>query len=119
MKRNHRTLRAWQQAVELVEAVYAVTSSFPLEERYGLAGQMRSAAVSAPANIAEGAARAGTKEYMHFLSIASGSLSELDTLLTLATRLGFAGNVETLQAKLDEVSGLIIGLAASLRRRSG
>ena len=104
--------------MELVEAVYAVTSSFPVEECCGLAGQMRRAAISAPANIAEGAARAGTKEYMHFLSIASGSLSELDTLLTLATRLGYANNVEALQTKLDDVSGLILGLVASLRRRS-
>jgi four helix bundle protein len=103
--------------VELVEAVYALTSSFPTEERYGLAGQMRRAAVSAPANIAEGAARAGTKEYMYFLSIASGSLSELDTRLTLATRLGYAPDVEALQAKLDDVSGLILGLSASLKRR--
>jgi len=104
--------------VELVEAVYAVTSSFPVEERYGLAGQMRRAAISAPANIAEGAARAGTREYVHFLSIASGSLSELDTLPTLATRLGYTEDVEPLQGRLDDVSGLILGLAASLRRRS-
>jgi four helix bundle protein len=98
--------------------VYAVRSSFPVEERYGLAGQMRRAAISAPANIAEGAARAGTQEYIFFLSIASGSLSELDTLLTLATRLGYANNVEALQTKLDDVSGLILDLLASLRRRN-
>ncbi len=54
---------------------------------------------------------------MYFLSIASGSLSELDTLLTLATRLGYAPDVEALQAKLDDVSGLILGLSASLKRR--
>ncbi|MEW6679064.1 MAG: four helix bundle protein [Pseudomonadota bacterium] len=89
MKRGHRSLNAWQQAMELVVAVYASTSTFPSNEKFGLASQLQRAAVSVPANIAEGAARNGAKEFIHFLGIASGSLSELDTLLELAHKLGY------------------------------
>jgi len=118
VKRNHRNLKAWQQAMELVTAVYSTTSSFPSAEKFGLSGQLQRAAVSVPANIAEGFARSGTKELLHFLSIAAGSLSELDTLIELAARLGYLNNAEELNGKVDEVSGLLMGLSASIKRRA-
>jgi four helix bundle protein len=117
MKRNHRNLRAWQQSVELVVATYRLTEKFPDAERYGLTSQMRRAAVSVPANIAEGAARSGTKELIHFLSIAAGSLSELDTLVEVAVKLGYLADGSGVQGETDEVSGLVMGLSASLKRR--
>lgn len=89
----------------------------PQNEQYGLISQLKRAAVSVPANIAEGAARNGSKEFLHFLSIASGSLSELDTLIDLARQLGYVENTEELNAKVDNVSGLVMGLAASIRRK--
>ncbi len=119
MKRAHRNLKAWQQAMDLVTGVYESTSLFPAHEKFGLASQMQRAAVSVPANIAEGFARNGTKELLHFLGIAAGSLSELDTLVELATRLGYLSNAEELNGKVDEVSGLLMGLAASIKRRAG
>ena len=97
MKRNHRTLKAWQQAMDLVESVYVATSTFPAHEQFGLTSQMRRAAVSVPANVAEGFARNGSKELLHFLGIASGSLSELDTLVELAGRLNYFEQAEELQ----------------------
>ena len=118
MKRGHRDLKAWQQAMDLVTAVYEATSPFPAQERFALASQMQRAAVSVPANIAEGFARNGTKELLHFLGIAAGSLSELDTLIELAARLGYLSNAEELNGKVDDVSGLLMGLAASIRRRA-
>ncbi|OHC91208.1 MAG: four helix bundle protein [Sideroxydans sp. RIFOXYB12_FULL_59_6] len=118
MKRGHRNLKAWQQAMELVTAVYAATSSFPSNEKFGLTSQLQRAAVSVPANIAEGFARNGTKELLQFLSISAGSLSELDTLIELAARLGYMENAEELNGKVDEVSGLLMGLAASIKRRA-
>jgi four helix bundle protein len=95
-----------------------VTANFPDTERYGLTSQMRRAAVSVPANIAEGAARSGTRELIHFLSIASGSLSELDTLLEVAAKLGYVKDVQGLQEQIDDVAGLTMGLSAALKRRS-
>src|SRR4051794_28308447 len=74
---NFRDLRVWQAAMGLVTAVYQLTQTFPREETYGLAGQMRRAAVSVPSNIAEGHAREHLREYLHHLSIAQGSLAEL------------------------------------------
>lgn len=103
--------------MELVVSVYSVTATFPQHEQYGLVSQLRRAAVSVPANIAEGAARNGSKEFLHFLGIASGSLSELDTLIDLARQLGYVGNTEELNAKVDDVSGLVMGLASSIRRK--
>ena len=117
MKRGHRDLRAWQQAMALVQTVYTLTHLFPPDERFGLTSQLRRAAVSVPANIAEGFARNGTKELLHFLGIASGSLSELDTLLELSSRLGYCNPDEDLRKAVDEVAGLVMGLSASIRRK--
>ena len=118
MKRNHRNLKAWQRAMDLVTLVYAATSSFPASEKFGLTSQLQRSAVSVPANIAEGFARNGTKELLHFLGIAAGSLSELDTLIDLSTRLGYLNNAEELNGEVDEVSGLLMGLSASIKRRT-
>ena len=101
----------------LVEQIYALTSNFPTEERYGLTSQLRRAAVSVPANIAEGFARNGTKELIHFLGIAGGSLSELDTLLDITVRLGYSPDNNELRKTVDDVSGLVMGLSASIRRK--
>jgi four helix bundle protein len=78
VKRGHRNLKVWQQAMTLVTEIYTLTATFPSVEKFGLTSQMQRAAVSVPANIAEGFARNGSKELLHFLSIAAGSLSELD-----------------------------------------
>jgi len=118
VRRDHRNLRVWQEAIALVEMVYRFTATFPREEQYGLTSQLRRAAVSVPANIAEGAARTGTKELLHFLSIASGSLSELDTLLEVCERLQLVGDVSVLRAKLDEVTALNLALSRSLREKN-
>ncbi len=104
--------------MEMVTAIYTATSSFPAQEKFGLSSQLQRAAVSVPANIAEGFARNGTKELLHFLSISAGSLSELDTLIELAARLGYLNNAEELNGKVDEVSGLLMGLSASIKRRT-
>lgn len=118
MRRKHRDLRVWQAAVELVEMIYQVTAAFPREEAFGLTAQMRRAAVSVPANIAEGAARSSTKELMRFVSIASGSLSELDSHIEVAVRLGLLKDVSLLRSKVDDVFALLTGLAASLKRKT-
>jgi four helix bundle protein len=118
LRRKHRDLRAWQAAVELVEVVYQVTAAFPREEVFGITSQMRRAALSIPANLAEGAARGSTKELLHFLRIASGSLSELDTHLEIAGRLGFVNDQTLLTRKIEEVFALLVALAASLQRKT-
>ena len=117
MRRGHRELRAWQEAVALVETIYRLTSTFPKDEQFGLTSQMRRAATSVPANIAEGAARSGTRELLHFLSIASGSLSELDTHLEVAKRLGFIRDTKDAQDKIDQASALVLALAKSLKAK--
>ncbi len=85
--KTYRDLDVWQRAVDLVEAVYVLTRGFPDTERFGLASQMQRAAVSVPANIAEGYGRSHRGDYLHQLSIARGSLMELETHLTIAVRL--------------------------------
>ena len=89
MGNPHEQLDAWKFSMELAKAVYQMTTTFPAEERYGLSQQMRRAAVSIPSNIAEGAGRNGTKEFLNFIGIARGSLAELEPQLQLAVMLGF------------------------------
>jgi four helix bundle protein len=104
--------------MKLVESIYASTAKYPQSEQYGLVTQMRRAAVSVPSNIAEGFARSGSKELLYFLSIASGSLSELDTLVDLANRLSYERDPEPLQSQIDDVAGQVMGLSASIKRES-
>src|SRR6266568_8819440 len=109
LMRPHHKLEAWLKAVELVTDIYKKTESFPKEERYGLTSQIRRAAVSIPANIAEGAGRQSTKEFAHFLSNAQGSASEVDTELLIANRLGYLAeaNYASLRASLDDIGRMI------------
>ncbi|MDX2433890.1 MAG: four helix bundle protein [Desulfobacterales bacterium] len=116
MKRKHHNLKVWQEAMQLVKAVYAATTSFPKEESYGLTSQIRRAAISIPTNIAEGAARTGTKEFLRFLSIADGSLSELETQIILAKELNFMKSNNELLEKINDVFGLLGGLMNSLNK---
>jgi four helix bundle protein len=94
MSSSFRELQVWQRGMEIVEAVYRISSGFPKVEVYGLASQVRRAAVSVPSNIAEGHTRSSTKEYLHHLSMAQGSLAEVETQLELAGRLNYIGAKE-------------------------
>jgi len=116
VRRKHRDLLAWQHAIQLVKEVYRLTSSFPDSERFGLAAQMRRAAVSVPSNIAEGAARSTTKEYIHFLGIARGSLSELDTQVVIAQELNYVADIDHTEKSINDLFGLLNGLINSLKR---
>ena len=115
MKRAHHDLLAWQQGIALVKVVYQLTSTFPKSELYALTSQMRRAAVSVPANIAEGVARNTTGDFLRFLHIARGSLSELETYVVLARELGYASDTQQIDAHLERVFGLVGGLINSQR----
>ncbi len=116
---HYRQLLVWQKAMDLAEKCYEVTRSFPIEERYGLSSQIRRAAVSVPANIAEGQGRFHTKEFLNHLSIARGSLLEVETLLQLSSRVGFLEQekVTELESLSSEVSRMLTGLRQSLEAR--
>jgi four helix bundle protein len=113
--RGHYKLEAWKLAMGLVRNVYTLTQTFPKEEMFGLTSQLRRAAVSIPSNIAEGAARAGEKEFAQFLNIARGSLSELETQLLISADLGYIENNNPIFNTVDRVSRLITGLRKSVR----
>lgn len=104
--------------MDLVEAFYLASTDFPKEEMFGLQAQMRRAAVSVAANIAEGAARQTSAELLQFLYIANGSLSELDTHLEIARRLSYLEDAGHLQDRLDDVQGQLLAVIQSLKRRS-
>ena len=87
--RSFHDLKIWQRGMDLVPQIYTLAGLLPLHERFGLMDQMRRAAISVPSNIAEGQARRHTKEFVQHLSIARGSLAELQTLLLLAERLEY------------------------------
>jgi four helix bundle protein len=116
---NYRELIVWQKAMDLVEAIYAATREFPREEVYGLTSQLRRAAVAIPSNIAEGQGRRTTQEFLHFLSIAYGSLREVETQVMIATRLRYMS--EDTATRLLELAGevgrLINGLSNALAHK--
>lgn len=118
--RSYQDLKVWERAIELAELVYRLSAKFPAEERYELTRQVRRAAISVSANIAEGAGRNGTREFVHFLGVASGSLSETDSHLVLSSRLGIARqeDVERVRDHVAEVGRSFAGLKRSLRDRT-
>jgi four helix bundle protein len=116
-KRPHESLDVWQKAMSLVELVYTCSARFPDGERYGLTAQIRRAAVSVPSNIAEGAARRSTSEFLRFLSISRGSLAELDTQLQIAQRLGYTQLSTEIAERIDDVFSMLTGLMNSLQAR--
>ncbi len=115
MARDYRKITAFQKADELAVKVYEATRDWPAEERYGLTSQVRRAVVSAAANIVEGASRNTDQDYLHFLSIARGSLREAGYLLHLSTRLGYINRVvfAELDALHDEANRVLFGLIQS------
>ncbi|PYE87192.1 four helix bundle protein [Phyllobacterium leguminum] len=106
---SFRDLLVWQQAMDLVMAIYKLTNSWPKEEIYGLTSQIRRAAVSVPANIAEGFGRENRGSYQQFLRIAQGSLKELETHLLIAERLGFSQKetIKSIEVMSESVGKLL------------
>src|SRR5690242_11053213 len=117
--KSYRDLEVWQQAMLMVEAIYRQSVRSPAEERFGLLSQIRRAAVSVPANIAEGYARVHRAEYVHHLSIAQGSIAEIETLLAIAARLGYVKRAEALPVwtLLQQIGKMLRQMIVSLRRR--
>lgn len=106
--------------MEMVTDVYAVTRDWPAEERFGLTNQVRRAAVSIPSNIAEGQGRANSKEFLHFLAIANGSLQEVRTQLRIGANLNYLSN-DDLKSMLDlsdSCGRLLNGLRRAIRKRT-
>ena len=118
---DFRDLKVWQKAHEAVLQIYRATQSFPDTERYGLTSQIRRAAVSVPANIAEGSVRSSDADFARFLHIAIGSASEVDYYLLLARYLGHlpATSYETADQQLQEITRMLNGLLARLKRPDG
>jgi four helix bundle protein len=101
--RKHHDLEVWRDGLDLVSAIYRLTSSFPSDERFGLTAQLRRAAVSIPSNIAEGAARKSRLDLLRFLDIARSSLAEVETQLEIAHRLDFLAEDSDLDELIDRL----------------
>jgi len=117
MLKSYRDLLVWQRAIEMVILVYRITAEFPRHEIYGLTSQTRRASVSVPSNIAEGYGRGTRREYIQFLSIAQGSLKELETQAILAERLNYspAAQIEKLLSETEQVGKMLGSLIRSLK----
>ncbi len=117
--KSYRDLEVWQQAMELVVECYNTTNGFPKSEAYGLTNQIQRAAVSIPANIAEGQARQYTKEFIQYLSIAYGSIAELETLIQISEKLCYLNSNQSSQLmdKTATLGRMINGLRKSLEHR--
>ena len=119
MSKGYRNLNVWKTAMNLVESCYRATAGFPREEMYGLTSQIRRAASSIPANVAEGHCRRTTKAYANHVSIALGSHGELETCLEIAARLEFLSNARKneILVDCDAVGRMLNGLYGSLERK--
>lgn len=116
---NYKDLLVWQKGIALAKAIYRLTQSFPVEEKFGLVAQMRRAAVSIPSNLAEGQARHTAGEFVQFISHAEGSSAELDTQVILAVELGFCKKPAALPIyeSIDEIRRMLNALRRAISRR--
>ena len=119
--RDYTKIEAWKLADDLTVAVYERTRSFPNEEMYGLTSQLRRASYSVPANIVEGSSRESKKDYLHFLYIARGSLSETQYFIHLARRLGYLSpeESETLRRQTKLAFACLHGLIRAVEKEAG
>jgi four helix bundle protein len=119
MVRCHEDLEVWKMAIDLADAVYEYCKSFPTDERFGLVSQLQRATVSVAANIAEGSARESTKDFLRHLSIAQGSLAEMQTLLFIARRRKFGVEAEYHQIadNSKSIGRMLVALRNALRRK--
>ena len=115
--KSYKDLEVWKLSMSLVSGIYEITRSFPQEEKYGLTSQIRRASISIPSNIAEGASRKSTKEFIQFLYISNGSLSELETQIELAERLGLIDNTDDIFDKIKPLRKMLINLIHSLKKK--
>ncbi|MBI2921405.1 MAG: four helix bundle protein [Planctomycetes bacterium] len=117
--RGYRDLIVWQKAIDLVVPTYRIAERLPRIEIFALGAQFRRAVVSIPANLAEGHSRRGTSEFLHHMSIARGSLAEVETLVELVVRLGYASEVDLpdVRSRLEEIRRLLQALMLALERR--
>lgn len=114
---SFKDLSVWQKAIDLTVSIYALTAQFPKTEIFGLSSQLQRASVSIPSNIAEGHARDSTKEYLRFISIATGSPAEVETQLIIANKLQFINQEKLgeLLEKTGEIGRMLRGLQKSLK----
>ena len=118
--KSYQDLTVWKKSMELVKLIYSLTNRLPKEERFGLSDQLRRAAVSIPSNIAEGAGRFNTKDYVHFLRIARGSKNEIETQLLICEQIGYLSR-DDISASLqlcDEISRMLNAMLLKLTARS-
>ncbi|MFI0430072.1 four helix bundle protein [Mariniflexile sp. HMF6888] len=114
---EHKDLDVWKCSMDLVEEIYTMSSKFPDDERYGLTSQIRRSAISIPSNIAEGSGRKSDKELIQFISIALGSLTELETHYLIAIRLKYVDETKELMALITKVKQLLLGFRNYLKRK--
>lgn len=114
---NHKDLLVYQKSLDLVEMIYRDTRSFPVEEKFGLISQLRRCAVSLPSNIAEGAGRKGTKEFIHFLYIALGSLNEMETQMEISKRLKYSNDLSDFNELFLHVKRMLLKLIEHLENK--
>ncbi len=114
---NFKELKSWQKAIDFYLDIYKLTGQFPIEEKFGLILQLRRSGVSVPSNIAEGSGRNSDKEFLNFLSIATGSSYEIETQLIIAHRLGYIKEEEIKEAtlKLTEIQKMIFAFSNKIR----
>lgn len=117
---GYKDLLVWQKGIALAKDAYRLTRDFPQDEKWGLISQMRRAAISVPSNIAEGQARRTTKDFVQFISIAEGSVAELDTQLVLAYELGYCDRetAAPIAGILDELRRMLNSLRRKLSEKS-
>ena len=116
---SYRELLVWQRSIDLAVLIYKISSDFPSEERYGMANQIRRASVSIPANIAEGQARRTSGEFLQSLSVAQGSLAEVETFLVLSAKLGYVSeqDQDSLLEPYVELNKMLTALMRSIQAR--
>jgi four helix bundle protein len=114
---THKDLDVWKESMKLAKQMYILTTNFPKEETYGLISQIRRSAVSIPSNIAEGAARNSNKEFIQFLYISLGSISELETQLLISQEIGII-EYSSFEESIEHIRKMLLGLIKYLKRQT-